>query len=234
MNQDVLNVLPDPQNLPDTFALERALLAQGFARVAGVDEAGRGPLAGPVVAGCVVLAPSQDTTIFFDSKTLTARRRELLFAELMASPACVGIGIADAREIESLNILQASLLAMRRAVDDCQANGTVQPPDFLLVDGKFKVPLPLTQLPLVKGESKSSSIAAASIVAKVTRDRLMQKAHELYPVYGFNRHQGYPTKAHREALQLHGPCELHRRTFRGVAELVEKEPVSPPDQKGLW
>ena len=234
MNQDVLSSLPDPWNLPDTFALERALYDQGFTRVAGVDEAGRGPLAGPVVAGCVIFDPSQDTSIFFDSKTLSARKREQLYAQLLESPACVGVGITDAREIERINILQASLLAMQRAVEDAESQAGSSRVDFLLVDGKFKVPLTLAQLPLVKGESKSASIAAASIVAKVTRDRLMQQAHERYPVYGFNRHQGYPTKAHREALRLHGPCELHRRTFRGVVELLEKEACPAPDQKGLW
>lgn len=226
--------LPDPLSLPDTYALERALHAQGFPSVAGVDEAGRGPLAGPVVASCVILHPDQQTELFVDSKTLTARKREQLFSLLQESPAIIGIGMADAREIESLNILQASLLAMQRAVDNCgdHAGGTA--PDFLLVDGKFKVPMPTSQLALVKGESKSASIAAASIVAKVTRDHLMLAAHQRFPLYGFDRHQGYPTKAHREALRRHGPCELHRRTFRGVAELLQPQSNSAVKQGGLW
>ncbi|MGE4560508.1 MAG: ribonuclease HII [Desulfobulbus sp.] len=234
MNPFLLASLPDPQSLSDTFALERALYAQGFARVAGVDEAGRGPLAGPVVASCVILQPQQQTDLFFDSKTLSARRREELFLLLQESPAVIGVGMADAREIETINILQASLLAMRRAVAACQngADGVV--PDFLLVDGKFKIPLPASQLTLVKGESKSASIAAASIVAKVTRDHLMLEAHKRFPLYGFDRHQGYPTKAHREALRRHGPCELHRRTFRGVAELLAEKSSPPPSQGGLW
>ncbi len=234
MTSHLLAALPDPQALPDTFALERALYAQGFSGVAGLDEAGRGPLAGPVVASCVILHPSQQTDLFFDSKTLTARKREHLFALLHESAARIGVGMADAREIEALNILQASLLAMRRAVDQCRQNKGDSAPDFLLVDGKFKVPLPTSQLALVKGESKSASIAAASIVAKVTRDRLMLAAHQRFPLYGFDRHQGYPTKAHREALRRHGPCELHRRTFRGVAELLPTEPSVAPHQSDLW
>ncbi|MDD2463271.1 MAG: ribonuclease HII [Desulfobulbus sp.] len=234
MNSHLLASLPDPQCLPDTFALERALYTQGFSRVAGVDEAGRGPLAGPVVASCVLLHPEQQTELFFDSKTLSARKREALFALLQESPAVIGVGMADAREIEALNILQASLLAMRRAVSSCHQGAGGAVPDFLLVDGKFKIPLPTSQLPLIKGESKSASIAAASIVAKVTRDHLMLDAHEQFPVYGFDRHQGYPTKVHRENLQRYGPCELHRRTFRGVAELLQAETLSPPNQHGLW
>jgi len=229
-----LAALPDPQSLPDTFALERALHAQGFSSVAGVDEAGRGPLAGPVVASCVILHPDQKTDLFFDSKTLTARKREQLFSLLQESPAVIGIGMAGPREIESLNILQASLLAMQRAVDNCRESAGGSVPDFLLVDGKFKVPLTTPQLALVKGESKSASIAAASIMAKVTRDRLMLESHQRYPQYGFDRHQGYPTKAHREALRCYGPCELHRRTFRGVVELLQPEGNPASKQSGLW
>lgn len=226
--------LPDPRHLAHTFVLEQALHSQGL-RVGGVDEAGRGPLAGPVVAACVVLDPKDDTSLYADSKALTAARREALFAHLHQSGAIIGVGQADAREIETINILQASLLAMRRAVLACAASHPSQQPDFLLVDGKFTVPLPLGQQALVKGESKSASIAAASIVAKVTRDRLMRQAHERFPQYGFDRHQGYPTKAHREALRRHGPCELHRRTFRGVAELLTGQCEGPsPSQADLW
>lgn len=226
--------LPDPRSLAHTFALEQALHAQGL-RIGGVDEAGRGPLAGPVVAACVVLDPDDDTAPYADSKLLSAARREELFARLHASAAIIGVGQADAREIETINILQASLLAMRRAVLACAASNPSLQPEFLLVDGKFTVPLPLGQQALVKGESKSASIAAASIVAKVTRDRFMRLAHERFPAYGFDRHQGYPTKGHRDALRRHGPCELHRRTFRGVAELLSSETLPPPPvQFALW
>lgn len=226
--------LPDPRHLAHTFVLEQALHSQGL-RVGGVDEAGRGPLAGPVVAACVILDPEDDTSLYADSKALTAGRREELFARLHKSGALIGVGQADAREIETINILQASLLAMRRAVLACAASHPSQQPEFLLVDGKFTVPMPLGQQALVKGESKSASIAAASIVAKVTRDRLMRQAHERFPQYGFDRHQGYPTKVHREALRRHGPCELHRRTFRGVAELLTGQCEGPsPSQADLW
>ena len=219
----------------DTFSLERALYAQKFTRVAGVDEAGRGPLAGPVVAGCVILDPEQDPTPFRDSKVLTARQREQLFTQLQESTAVIGVGWADAREIEQINILQASLLAMRRAVENCRLAAEAQLPDFLLVDGTFKVPFAVEQIALIKGESKSASIAAASIVAKVTRDHFMFEAAKRFPQYGFDRHQGYPTRAHREALRRFGPCELHRRTFRGVRELLEPEnSIQPSAAPRLW
>lgn len=207
-----------PDRLPDTFALERHLASQGYARVAGVDEAGRGPLAGPVVAACVVLPPACDFAVFQDSKKLTARRRQTLFDILAANGSVIGVGMAGPEEIEQLNILQASLLAMSRAMDACVPHHGGPPPDFLLVDGKFQVPAPVEQWTLIKGESKSASIAAASIIAKVTRDRIMAEAHVRFPQYGFARHQGYPTQSHREAIQRHGPCVLHRRTFRGVRE----------------
>lgn len=203
--------------------------------VAGVDEAGRGPLAGPVVAACVVLPQDCVSHPFRDSKKLTRRQREQLFALLHSNGARIGIGLADPREIEELNILQASLLAMQRAVLACtEADGRTAP-DYLLVDGTFQVPSAVQQRTLVKGESKSASIAAASIIAKVTRDRLMAEAHCRYPQYGFHRHQGYPTREHREAIRMHGPCPLHRRTFRGVAEYVLSSPFGPPpDQRALW
>lgn len=219
----------------DTWFFERFLYCHGLSCVAGVDEAGRGPLAGPVVAACVVLPPDCDYTSFRDSKRLTARQRDRLFAVLDQNGALIGVGQADPREIETLNILHASLLAMRRAVADCTATNNGRPPDFLLVDGGFRIPMAIDQQPLVKGESKSASIAAASIIAKVIRDRLMREAHDRYPHYGFDRHQGYPTRAHREAIKHHGPCPLHRRTFRGVAELINDcSALRSPVQGELW
>ncbi len=217
----------------DTFFLERYLSGQGFARVAGVDEAGRGPLAGPVVAGCVVLPGEGDHSCFKDSKKLTPRQREGLFSTLQESEAHVGVGIVSAREIEQVNILQASLLAMRRAIEDCLPEGL---PDFLLVDGTFAVPMSLSQQTLIKGESKSASVAAASIIAKVTRDRIMARAHEEFPHYNFLKNQGYPTKEHRQSIAEHGPCILHRRTFKGVREFLceQKEQPSAACQQKLW
>lgn len=212
----------------DTFFYERQLLGQEATLVAGLDEAGRGPLAGPVVAACVVLPPDCEYQVFQDSKKLTASQRERLFAILHDNGALIGIGRAEPREIETVNIHQASLLAMRRALNACAAANNGTGPDYLLVDGRSQVPVTLPQLTLVKGESKSASIAAASIVAKVTRDRLMAEAHVQYPHYGFLQHQGYPTKAHRQAIAAHGPCPLHRRTFRGVIEFVQTDAVSVP------
>ncbi len=223
----------DPAFGVDTFFLERSLSSQGFAAIAGVDEAGRGPLAGPVVAGCVVLPDLNDYSRFKDSKQLTSDRREELFAELHDCRAHIGVGICSPREIEEKNILQASLLAMKRAVYDCLPDGL---PDFLLVDGTFSVPIALTQQTLIKGESKSASVAAASIIAKVTRDHIMTLAHEDFPRYNFIKNQGYPTKEHRAALAEFGPCVLHRRTFKCVREFftVSEEQASIANQKTLW
>ncbi len=217
----------------DTFFLERNLSGQGFTHVAGVDEAGRGPLAGPVVAGCVVLPVDGDSSCYKDSKKLSPRQREHLFSTLQDSRAHIGVGIVSAREIEEVNILQASLLAMRRAIEDCLPEGL---PDFLLVDGTFQVPLSLSQQTLIKGESKSASVAAASIIAKVTRDQIMARAHEEFPQYNFLKNQGYPTKEHRRSIAEHGPCELHRRTFKGVREFLSDQQEAPrvASQQNLW
>ncbi|MGR0482497.1 MAG: ribonuclease HII [Candidatus Electronema sp. V4] len=206
-----------PQPGGDTFFHERRLHEHGLLHVAGVDEAGRGPLAGPVTAACVILPPDSDYSRWKDSKKLTPLRRERLYSDLRRSTALIGIGLASAEEIDQLNIHRASLLAMRRAVENC-ADSAGKHPDYLLVDGLFKVPVNLPQLALVKGESKSASIAAASIVAKVIRDHLMADCHEHYPQYNFLQHKGYPTKAHRAAIAEHGPSPIHRRSFHGVRE----------------
>ena len=224
-------LFPDLDVLPgdDTLALERRLLEHGFSLVAGVDEAGRGPLAGPVVAGCVVLPAECDYFRFQDSKKLTPRQRRQRYDELHDCGAHIGVGQCSPREIEDINILQASLLAMKRAIEDCLPAAL---PSFLLIDGTFPVPIALPQQTLVKGESKSASIAAASIIAKVTRDRIMAKVHAEYPQYNFIKNQGYPTKEHRRAIAEFGPCALHRRTFKGVREYYrtkddgEASPVS--------
>ncbi|MDZ7642435.1 MAG: ribonuclease HII [Desulfurivibrio sp.] len=199
----------------DTLAFERSLWARGYRLVAGTDEAGRGPLAGPVVAACVVL-PVDCRCLFQDSKQLSAKRRRELEAELDALPgAAVGVGMASVAEIDGLNILQASLLAMCKAVEALAAA-----PDFLLVDGKFTIPLELPQQALVKGDSRSASIAAASIVAKQRRDRLMAELHRQYPQYNFLQHKGYATAEHRRLLRRFGPCPEHRRSFKPVRELL--------------
>jgi ribonuclease HII len=202
----------------DSFAFERELFSQGFALVAGTDEAGRGPLAGPVVAACVILPPGCDFTPFKDSKITSPGERCRLYRLLLDIGADIGIGYGTVAEIAEINILQASLLAMKNSVAALRSA-----PDFLLVDGKFSVPLLICQQSLVKGESRSASIAAASIVAKEVRDRLMEKYHLQFPQYNFARHKGYPTAEHRRLIQEYGPCEIHRRTFKGVREYVGEQ-----------
>lgn len=230
-----LPFIANPVHREHSFHFEQDLYSQGFKAVAGVDEAGRGPLAGPVVAGCVVLPRGIDSTSFKDSKLLKPTQREVLYEELHANGSQIGVGIADAREIERVNILQASLLAMRRAVDHCSSVDRDNMPDFLLVDGKFTIPKKIEQLALVKGETKSASIAAASIVAKVTRDRLMMKYHEEFPQYNFLKNQGYPTREHRLAIAKYGPCPLHRKTFKGVSEYLDTSGKNSVGlQQALW
>ncbi len=212
---------PDKTDAKNRLYYEQTFRTQGFSSVAGVDEAGRGPLAGPVVAGCVVLTSSDSVNVYKDSKVLSAHQREILYELLMDSSHFFGVGIAEVDEIEQINIHQASLLAMKRAVDDCNQKLKTNKIDCLLVDGRAEIPLALAQKPLIKGESKSCSIAAASIIAKVTRDRMMINFHNLYPCYNFRKNQGYPTKEHRCALQEFGPCPIHRKTYKGVREFFE-------------
>ena len=179
--------------------------------LAGVDEAGRGPLAGPVVAAAVILDELAPIQGLADSKTLTARRRELLFDQIRARALCCSIASASVEEIDSLNILQATLLAMRRAV-----HGLRILPHWVVVDGNRVPVLPMPVHSLVRGDSKLAAISAASILAKVQRDRWCEDLHALYPGYGFATHKGYPTPEHLAALHLHGPCAAHRRSFAPV------------------
>ena len=200
---------------------ERELRTEGFCWIAGVDEAGRGPLAGAVTAGAVIL-PWHDAGIpgVFDSKQLSAEAREELFEELQSLEGVdIGIGIAEVSEIDQLNILKAAHLAMFRAV------AQLKKVDHVLVDGLPVRGFPVPSRNLVKGDARSASIAAASIVAKVVRDRMMMQADVEYPQYGFASHKGYGTAEHLEALRKYGPCPLHRRSFRPVAELLPETPV---------
>lgn len=213
MGKGPQKIWPDPE--PDTFSLERSLRRKGYLQIAGLDEVGRGPLAGPVMAACVILPQDCDYHRFVDSKILPADDRARLYEELKQNGAIISIGIVSESEIDRLNILQASLLAMKKAVI-----ALAKQPDFLLVDGKFPVPMALEQQTLVKGESKSASIAAASIAAKVERDKLMADYHRQYPAYGFDRNKGYPTAEHRKAIQMHGPCAIHRQSFKCVREYI--------------
>ena len=183
--------------------------------VAGVDEAGRGPLAGPVVAAAVILDDCQTIKGLADSKTLTALRRERLFDEIRAKALCCSIAQASVEEIEELNILQATLLAMRRAVDGLRLK-----PVKVLVDGNRLPLLDVLAEAIVKGDSLVPSISAASILAKVQRDRWCVEYDLQFPQYGFAKHKGYGTAEHLEALRLHGPCPQHRKTFRPVTEAM--------------
>lgn len=198
------------------FGHEEELRGFGYVRVAGVDEAGRGPLAGPVVAAAVLFPDGVCPDGVADSKALTALRREAAY-EAITACAEWAVGMADVPEIDALNILNATHLAMRRAVDGLAARV-----DFLLVDGLAVPNLPAPHRPLVKGESKSACIAAASILAKVTRDHLMDRLHARFPAYDFARHKGYGTPAHLRALAEHGPCPHHRLSFTPVRLAAER------------
>ncbi len=198
---------------------ERALWARGVEWVAGVDEAGVGPLAGPVVAAAVVLPRSFREPGIDDSKRLSPTRRERLAARIRSEACGVGIGVVEVEVIDRINIYRASLLAMRRAVQALPFR-----PEWVLVDGRAIPDLDIPQQRIVRGDQRSYSIAAASIVAKVTRDAWMRALHEQYPQYGFARHMGYATPEHLRALELHGPCPAHRRSFA---------PVSAPWLPGL-
>lgn len=202
--------------MPD-FAHEAALIARGVGPVAGVDESGRGPLAGPVVAAAVILPADAIPSGLDDSKALTAARRTALFEEILNS-AAVGIGIAPPARIDAMNIRAASLWAMAEAL-----RALPRPARFALIDGRDVPPeAPCRCSALVKGDARSLSIAAASIVAKVWRDGIMEGLDRCHPGYGFARHMGYPTAAHRAALAERGPTPLHRRSFSPVRAALDK------------
>ena len=179
--------------------------------VAGVDEAGRGCLAGPVAAGAVILDPGRPVRGLRDSKKLTEKRREELFEEIREKSAAWSVAMTGPGEIDRINILRAALRAMEKAVA-----GLSVAPDFVLVDGNARISIAVEQRIVVGGDDRCASVAAASIVAKVTRDRLMKELETEYPGYGFSRHKGYPSKEHRESLRRLGPCPIHRKSFNGV------------------
>jgi ribonuclease HII len=183
----------------------------GVARVAGVDEAGRGPLAGPVVAAAVIVAPERRIRGLADSKLLTPERRDELFHVIQAGAIAVGVGVVDHVTIDRINILQATRLAMAEAIARL-----VVAPELVITDFVLLPALACPQRNLVDGDRRCASVAAASIVAKVTRDRIMLEADRQFPEYGFARHKGYATRDHLHALDRHGPCPLHRRSFAGV------------------
>jgi ribonuclease HII len=193
------------------YHFESAAWRRGISRLAGVDEAGRGPLAGPVVAAAVVLAPGARIAGVDDSKRLLPEERQRLFDLIQERAVGVGVGIVDHLTIDRINILQATRLAMGQALGALGMEPELVLTDFVTVPG-----LRCPQRNLVEGDRRSASVAAASIIAKVTRDRIMEEADRQYPMYGFGRHKGYGTPEHRIALEQHGPCALHRRTFAGI------------------
>ena len=202
------------QRATDFF--ERQCYRAGYRNVAGIDEAGRGPLAGPVVAAAVIFPMGWMSDEIADSKRLSPQRREKLYDKVLSSAQSVGIAVVDQGEIDRTDILRATLMAMKMAIVKLSPL-----PDHLLVDGVNGIPISIPQRLIRRGDAVSISIAGASIVAKVTRDRIMMEHHEKYPQYNFARHKGYGTKEHLEAIRKFGCCELHRMTFRGVKGHVE-------------
>ena len=200
---------------PNLWLFEKKAIDKGFSTIAGVDEAGRGPLAGPVVSAAVILPVFSPFPGISDSKRLTPKKRIYLYEKIYEHAVSIGIGIIDPMEIDRINILKASLLSMAISVENLAPQ-----PDCLLIDGTFPISSNLPQKSIPKGDALSISIAAASIVAKVTRDRLMERYHLDYPQFGFSKHKGYPTKAHKEAIRQFGCCPIHRRSFKGVKEYV--------------
>ena len=201
----------------DWFAWERRAQEQGLAPVCGIDEAGRGPLAGPVCAAAVILPLDCHIDSLNDSKKLTEKKREALFPLIQEKALAWGIGWASAEEIDAINILQATFLAMKRAVEQLSVQ-----PGWALVDGNRMPPLDVPGETVVKGDAQCASIAAASILAKVSRDRLLEEWDTLYPEYGFAKHKGYGTKAHYDAILRHGVLPIHRKSF--LKNLGEKQP----------
>ena len=203
-----------PDDIEPMTVFEDAAHAQGYRRVAGLDEVGRGTLAGPVVAAAVLFELKTNIAGIKDSKQLTSQQRDSLYPIILQDAAAVAVGVVEAEVIDQINILQATRLAMQRAVEDLPIQ-----PDYLLLDAITLPRVPIPQRPIIKGDQLSVSIAAASIVAKVTRDRLMSRYHEEYPQYNFLAHKGYATSEHRKQIREHGPCLIHRKTFRGVYDV---------------
>jgi ribonuclease HII len=199
-------------SLPD-YSFEKRLWIKGKL-LAGVDEAGRGPLAGPVVAAAVIFPQGCRLDGIKDSKKLSSKRREELFYEIKKSALATAIAIIKPEIIDQINILRASLFAMEQAVKKLDTQ-----PDYILIDGNYPIRIQIRQETIIKGDAKCCSIAAASILAKVTRDAIMGEYHFLYPQYNFKQHKGYPTKEHLEAIRKFGPSPIHRRTFKGVVKV---------------
>lgn len=208
--------------IPD-FTSEEKLFRKGYKNIAGLDEAGRGPLAGPVVAAAVVFSESEKIGEMIkmgvrDSKLLTSSKRDYLYEKIIEKCSDWSVSIVSQETIDEINILQASLLAMRQAVNSLRIR-----PDFLIIDGTFTISdFPISQLAVPKADQRIFSVSAASVIAKVTRDRLLVELDEKFPNYGFAKHKGYGTKDHIAAIRKHGPCEIHRKSFSPIDEIIKK------------
>lgn len=198
----------EKSRLEKMMTFEAKCFQDGYQYIAGIDEAGRGPLAGPVVAAAVILDPKIIIPGINDSKKLSEARREYLYDEICSKAVSVGIGIVDERIIDEINIRQATLMAMEMAVNKLNIK-----PNCLLIDAEKLINMPIPQISIIKGDSLSISIAAASIIAKVTRDRILKEYDKKYPEYGFGKHKGYGTKQHIEAIRTYGLLPIHRRSF---------------------
>jgi len=202
------------QQLKTKLLYEQRARKAGFRNIAGIDEAGRGPLAGPVIACALILKTTRFIQKIDDSKKLTPKARNLAYVEILKK-AHIGLGSVDEKLIDKINIYQATRLAMEKAVSNLKKS-----PDFLLIDGRIRVKTPCKKSNIIEGDTKSMSIACASIVAKVTRDKIMKEYHKQFPNYAFDRHKGYGTKLHIKLLKKHGPCRIHRKTFKPVTTCV--------------
>jgi ribonuclease HII len=199
----------------DLYKYERELYDKNINYIGGVDEVGRGPLVGPVVAACVVLPKDFKLEGLTDSKKLTEKKRDMFYSYIKEHALGVGIGIIDEKEIDRINILEASKKAMIEAINNVKCKI-----EYVLVDGNMKLNIDIPYLSIVKGDSKSISIAAASVIAKVTRDKMMYELNEKYPMYEFDKHKGYPTKRHLELLSKYGVIDKYRKSYKPVKDLI--------------
>jgi ribonuclease HII len=197
------------------YEFDESVKRDGFKLIAGVDEAGRGPVAGPVVAAAVILPDSFKIKGIRDSKKVPEKEREYLFWHILSYALDIGVGIIDSDEIDRINILRATKQAMHNAVTDL-----TNKPDIILIDAVTIPSIKIYQVPIIKGDAKSASIAAASIVAKVVRDGIMMQYHSMYPQYEFDKHKGYATEAHLNKIEKYGPCPIHRKSFQAVMNLT--------------
>ena len=208
IDKDALEI----ERIKALYSYERQLNEQGYQLIAGTDEAGRGPIAGPVVAASVMLRTGTFIKGLNDSKKLSAKKREAIYEEILSKCICYGISVISNEEIDRINILQSAYLAMKKSLDEMEIL-----PEYVLVDGLFNNRIEIPQMAIVKGDSKSASVAAASVIAKVYRDRIMDEYDKEYPQYGFASHKGYPTKKHIEAVREYGVLKIHRKTFTPIS-----------------